>query len=240
MAQWLDTFFSSFDLGLFTAMHELAVFAGENAGAEISSFLTYLMHFISFFAHDGICMLLLGLGLMIPRRTRKLGVCVFAAVCCGAVITNLTIKPLVARIRPYANFEHLAGTVESWWVAVGEARKGEDIFASFPSGHTTATTAAMLALFLGSHKKKRVWPVLIFPFLMGASRIYLMVHYGSDVLAGLLCGSIGAVVAFLIATRILFPFLEKHRDNKFCRFCLDFEPVAFLKGLKKPKHSDET
>lgn len=236
MAQWIDAFFRSFDLGFFNAMHSLAVAAGENAGAEITSFLTYLMHFISLFAHDGIGMFALGLILMIPRRTRKLGVCVFAAVCCGAVITNLTLKPLVARMRPYANFEHLATTVEAWWTAVGHPLESDR---SFPSGHTTAATAAMVGLFLASPKKRRTWPVLLFPFLMGMSRIYLMVHYATDVLMGLVAGSIGAVAAYLLTTRLLYPILEKHRDVRLFRFFLEFEPLTFLKGLRKSKSGAE-
>lgn len=235
MAEWIDTVFGAFDMGIFTAMHSLAVAAGENAGPEITSFLTYLMHFISFFAHDGLCMLALGLVLMVPRRTRRLGACVFLAVCCGAVITNLTLKPLVARVRPYANFAHLAGTVESWWIAVGQPLESDR---SFPSGHTTAATAAMVGLFLTSQKKKALWPVLIFPLLMAVSRVYLMVHYTSDVLVGLVSGTLGGVAAFFLI-RWLFRFLERHRNVRLFAFALDFEPLAFLKGLRKQQGGEK-
>ncbi|MBE6595418.1 MAG: phosphatase PAP2 family protein [Ruminococcaceae bacterium] len=235
MAQWLDTVFSAMDLGVFTLMHNMAVAAGESAGPEITSFLTYLMHFISFFAHDGLCMFALGVILMIPRRTRKLGVCVFLAVCCGGIITNLTLKPLVARMRPYANMEHLAATVKDWWIAVGQPLESDR---SFPSGHTTSATAAMVGLFLASRRKKYIWPVLIFPFMMATSRVYLMVHYTSDVLAGLISGFLGGLAAFFI-TRWLFGFLERHRNVRLFAFALDFEPIAFLKGLKRSKAKDE-
>ena len=232
MAQWLDAVFKSIDLTVFAAMHRLAVLAGESAGSEITSFLTHLMHIISFFAHDGLCMFALGVILMLFKRTRKMGVCVFLAVCCGGVITNLTVKPLVGRMRPYANFEHLASTVEQWWIAVGEARKGEGLFTSFPSGHTTSATAAMLGLFFMSKHKKFTFPVLLFPLLMGVSRIYLMVHYTSDVLGGLVAGTLGAVGAYFL-TKFIFSKICKHGDKKFCRFFLDFDLVAFLAALKK-------
>lgn len=231
MAGWLDAVFKNIDLSVFSWMHELALFAGENAGAEITSFLTHLMHVISFFAHDGLCMFALGVILMLFKRTRKMGLCVFLAVCCGGIITNLTVKPLVARMRPYANFEHLASTVESWWVAVGEARKGEGVFTSFPSGHTTSATAAMVALFLSSKRKKYTCPVLIFPLLMGASRIYLMVHYTSDVLAGLVAGTLGAVGAYFL-TKYIFKLIERHEEKRVCRFFLDFDLAAFLRTRK--------
>lgn len=232
MAQWLDTVFRSIDLTVFEAMHRLAVLAGESAGSEITSLLTHLIHIISFFAHDGLCMFALGAILMLFKRTRKMGVCVFLAVCCGGIITNLTLKPLVGRMRPYANFEHLAGWVEQWWIAVGEARKGEGLFTSFPSGHTTSATAAMLGLFLTSKRKKFTWPVLFFPLLMGVSRIYLMVHYTSDVLAGLVAGTLGAIGAYFV-TKFIFIKIEGHGDKRLCRFFLTFDLIASVKALKK-------
>lgn len=234
VATWIDTVFGGLDLSVFTKMHALAVWAGENAGAEITSWLTHFMKFISFFAHDGLCMFALGVLLMLPKRTRKLGVCVFLAVCCGGIITNLTVKPLIGRMRPYANFDHLAGQVHEWWVAVGEARKGEGVFTSFPSGHTTSATAAMVGLFLASKQKKFTFPVLLFPLLMGVSRIYLMVHYTSDVLAGLVAGTLGGVAAYFI-TRAIFRALDAHRDNKVCRFALEFDLFLWIKEKCTPK-----
>ena len=228
MATWLDTVFKNFDFSIFAFFHSWAVATGESAGAEITSFLTYFMKFISFFAHDGLCMFALGAILMLFRRTRKLGVCVFLAVCCGGLITNITVKPLIARTRPYANMEHLGATVKEWWIMVGEARKGEGIFSSFPSGHTTSATAAMLGLFLASNKKKFTWPVLIFPFLMGVSRIYLMVHYPSDVLAGLVCGALGAIGAYFL-TKLMFAKVQQHKDKKFCQLFLEFDACQALK-----------
>ena len=239
MGQWIDTVFKNIDLFAFKEMHALAMWAGESVGAEITSWLTYFMKFISFFAHDGLCMFALGLLLMLPKKTRKLGICVFLAVCCGGIITNLTLKPLIARMRPYANFEHLAGQVHEWWVAVGEARKGEGVFTSFPSGHTTSATAAMVGLFLASKCKKRTWPVLLFPLLMGASRIYLMVHYTSDVLAGLVAGTLGGVAAYYI-TKLIFKKLTLHSDKKFCHLVLEFDTVTWMKNkCRKEKKQAE-
>lgn len=239
MGAWIDAVFGGMDLAIFTFMHDLATLMGENAGAEITSFFTHLMNFVSFFAHDGLCMFALGVLLMCFKRTRKLGVCVFVAVCCGGLITNITLKPLIARVRPYANFDHLAPTVREWWVAVGEARKLNSIIGSFPSGHTTSATAAMVGLFLASGHKKRIWPVLIFPFLMGFSRIYLIVHYTSDVLAGLVAGTLGGIAAYFI-TKGIFALLEKHQDKRLFAFALDFDVIVFFKKLTAKKQADKT
>ena len=233
MAQWIDTVFRGLDLSVFKLMHQWAVSAGESAGAEITSFLTHLMNFISFFAHDGLCMFALGGILMLFRRTRRAGLCVFLAVCCGGLITNITVKPLVGRIRPYANMEHLGMQVREWWTYVGEARKTKSIIGSFPSGHTTSATAAMVGLFLTT-KKKHTWPVLIFPLLMGISRIYLMVHYTSDVLAGLVAGTLGAVGAYFL-TRLFWHLLEKHRDKKPIHVILSFDIIDLFRRLLAKK-----
>ena len=234
MAQWIDAVFRSIDLTFFTALHSWAVATGESAGAEITSWLTHLMKFISFFAHDGICMFVLGALLMLPKRTRPVGFCVFLAVCCGGLITNITLKPLIARIRPYANFDHLAATVNEWWVAVGEARKGERINSSFPSGHTTSAMAAMTALFLTTNKKYS-WSAFIFAALMGLSRMYLMVHYPTDVLGGLIAGAIGAVGGYFLS-RWMLAVCERHADKALFHFVLSFDLAALLARLlhRKP------
>lgn len=239
MGSWLDAVFGSFDLTMFSAMHEIAVATGESIGAEITSFFTWLMKFISFFAHDGLCMFGLGIVLMLFRRTRKLGACVFIAVCCGGLITNITLKPLIARMRPYANYEHLAGTVNEWWVMVGEARKGEGVFTSFPSGHTTSAAAAMVGLFAASKKKKFTFPVLFFPLLMGMSRIYLMVHYASDVLAGLIAGTIGGIAAYFLTKLLYNKVFEAHTDKAFCRRWLEFDLIEAIRSRKSKKASED-
>lgn len=61
---------------------------------------------------------------------------------------------------------------------------------SFPSGHMTAAMAASLAVFLRGNKKIS-WTALLFALAMGVSRIYLSVHYATDVLGGVITGSIG-------------------------------------------------
>ena len=69
---------------------------------------------------------------------------------------------------------------------------------SFPSGHTTAAFATMVPVFLLG-RKRWSWLALVFGVLMGLSRIYLVVHYPSDVLSGLVVGSIAGVIGTLIA-----------------------------------------
>lgn len=77
---------------------------------------------------------------------------------------------------------------------------------SFPSGHTSSAFAACAAiLFLN---RKIGVPAIIFAALMGFSRIYVEVHYCTDVLGGALVGIIYAVIGVLIA-KALYPVVEK-------------------------------
>ena len=100
--------------------------------------------------------------------------CIFGAVCCGALITNILLKDNVARLRPFeASYEYA-----EWWFNVGSPT--EDGF-SFPSGHVTACAAGMTAITLMRGKKWLV-PSVIIVLIMGISRNYLMAHYPSDVL----------------------------------------------------------
>lgn len=77
---------------------------------------------------------------------------------------------------------------------------------SFPSGHTSSAFAACAAiLFLN---RKIGIPAMVFAALMGFSRIYVEVHYCTDVLGGAIVGIIYAVIGVLIA-KALYPVVEK-------------------------------
>ena len=175
VAGWLNATLAGFDLAIFAGLHGLAEAAGW--------FFTPFFMLVSLFAEKGIGLFLVSAVLMLFKNTRKAGLCMFLAVLCGAVITNLVLKDLIARPRPFADE---AGAIYGWWMFVGSPI--ETSF-SFPSGHTTATMAAMTGLFLCLRSKAR-WLCFIPVALMGLSRSYLMVHYPSDVIAGVLALSL--------------------------------------------------
>lgn len=219
MAQWLNTAFAGYDQALLGALHKLAEAAG--------GFLTPLMKLITLLGEKGLLLLILGLGLMCFSRTRKIGVCVFGAVCCGALITNIILKDAVARPRPFETLE----LYKQWWAAVGSP--AEDSF-SFPSGHVTAAAAGMTALSL-TKGKKLILPSVLVVVLMGISRNYLMAHYPSDVLFAILIGLASGFIAYGI-TLLIFRFLEEHDDMPFCAFLLDVDVPALLKPRYRGKH----
>ena len=209
MAQWLDTVFYGFDYAILSAIHSFAVATG--------GFFDWLMLAITSLANDGLGMIALGLLLLLFKRTRKMGLAVLFAIAFGALITNITLKPLVFRARPYTHEEFRV-----WWEAMGAHMESER---SFPSGHTTSAMAAMMGIFLTSNRKKRSWPVLLFAVLMGVTRMYIVVHYPTDIIGGLIAGAVGGLLGWLVVC-LVWRLLEQHRDRRPVSFVLDFDPVV--------------
>lgn len=183
-ALWLDTALASFDHAVLSAVHTL-----QQSGAD--AVLGPLARLLALLGKGGIFLILLGAALLAFRKTRRYGLGILLALAIGALFTNVLLKPLVARARPYADELHV---FYRWWVEAGSAMESDR---SFPSGHTTAAMAAMTAVFfLGDRRKS--WTAFLFAAAMALSRLYLVVHYPTDVLAGLLIGfGAGAAAAWL-------------------------------------------
>ena len=215
-ALWLNNFFSGYDRVILTALHFLA--------EKLGFLLTPLAKIITFLGEKGIIFYLLVLIYICFADRRDFGVCLFGAVCCGALITNIILKDLVARPRPF----EASAEFRQWWEFVGAA--AEDDF-SFPSGHATSVAAGMTALTLMKKRDKK-WIIgsVITILVMMTVRNYLMVHYPSDVLAGALIGIFSGVVAWLI-TDVIFRVLEDHDNVPFCALVLDFNPTG--KGFEE-------
>ncbi len=137
----------------------------------------------------------LSLLLMVPRQTRWIGITSLAAIVIGALITNVTLKNLVARTRPYEVVEGLVLLIE----------KQRDY--SFPSGHTCASFAAA-GVYWRMLPKKFGIPLVILAAMIAFSRLYVGVHYFTDVLAGLLIGLFAAWAA-----RHMQKYVRSHRKK---------------------------
>lgn len=131
-----------------------------------------------------IWIILAGILILMPKY-RKVGAAVMAGLVLEVVCCNLVLKPLVARIRPC--------DVNT---AVQLLIPRPDDF-SFPSGHTGASFAAVSVLYTSRNK---LWiPSLILAVLIAFSRLYLYVHYPSDILAGVVIG----IMAGGISTKLV-------------------------------------
>ncbi len=151
-------------------------------------FFDKAMPIISMFGDHGIFWMALTVILLIPKKTRKLGFSMALALAMGFICGNLVIKNIVARIRPYEYRPEINLLVS----------KLKDF--SFPSGHSLASFEAATCIFI-RYKK---WGVaaLALAVLIAFSRLYLFVHFPSDVLVGTVMGIIFAIIASLIVNRI--------------------------------------
>lgn len=227
MTNWLNSSFALFDYAILNLFHLLADSAG--------TFLTPLAKVFAFVGDNGYLSLLIAFIMLCFSKTRKCGVCIVFAIGFGALFTNLIIKDIVARPRPYAS-EIQAFT--DWWNRVGAPLESEF---SFPSGHTTAAMASMTALCIAIGKKRKwlIAPSALYVVLMGASRNYLMVHYPSDVIGGIIIGGIAATLACTIVFAI-WKKLEKNAEKKFWHFVLFFDVISVIRLFKKRNKSTQT
>ena len=148
-------------------------------------FLDAVMPLVTKLGDAGIFWILIAVALLIFPKTRKIGLSMGAALLIGLVVCNLTLKPLLARIRPYDYQRICYGKMIILLVETPH-----DF--SFPSGHTLASFEAAIALTV--YNRKWGIPALVLATIIAFSRLYLYVHYPTDVLFSLLI-SVG--IAFL-------------------------------------------
>lgn len=186
--------FLSFDLAVFSWIQSIQ-----------NPVLTPVLSVVSLLGTKGAIFFLLGFVLLVFRKTRKLGVCVLGALAVTTVCNSVIVKELLARPRPF-QLDY------DWWQAVyrypGFVDQPDSF--SFPSGHTAAAFAAATAVFFKSRKSGVL--LTLFAFVMGFSRVYLEVHYCTDVLFGALFGVVYALIAVAIVHRlypIVYPVVEE-------------------------------
>lgn len=141
--------------------------------------LTAFFRFITRFGDKGLFWILVCAALLFMPKHRRTGISASLSLALNALLTNVLLKNLVARIRPYERIGGLFLLAE---------RPGDF---SFPSGHTAASFAVAAALYMGGYKKSG-GTALAFAALIGASRLYLGVHYPTDVLGGAIVGIFSA------------------------------------------------
>lgn len=136
---------------------------------------------------------LIGVILMVNKRYRKYGIMIIFSLILCFIIGNLSLKPLVARTRPFNNIPLLDVLLIS---------PPKDF--SFPSGHAMCAFASGTIIFYMNKKLGIV--ALILSSLIGFSRLYLYVHYPSDVFCGMMIG-----IFIGITSIIIFKNIEKRK-----------------------------
>jgi undecaprenyl-diphosphatase len=148
----------------------------------------------------GIFWIILTLIFLCFRKTRKAGIYSACALLGSLVVNNLILKNLINRTRPYE-------VVEGLKCIVGLATD-----ASFPSGHTGASFASAVAMCRQIPKKYAVL-LLILAGVIAFSRLYVGIHYPTDVLGGLITGIGIGILVNVIGDRVTKARMEKQSPN---------------------------
>lgn len=128
--------------------------------------------------NTGMLFIVLGVLMLFFKPTRRAGLSALCAMLIGLIVVNFTIKPLVSRPRPWLVIENFVNLVE------------EHDPNSFPSGHTNAAFAFALAVCMSAPRRWMKVTAVCMAAVMGLSRLYVGVHFPSDVLAGAVIGSL--------------------------------------------------
>lgn len=152
-----------------------------------NNILDQIMIFITHLGSAGITWIILTMILLIYPKTRKIGIILTIALLLDVLLCNILLKNLVARERPFSvntSIELIINAPTDY---------------SFPSGHTSASFAVVSVLYLVKHP---LWkPSFILAVLIAFSRMYLYVHYPTDIIGGMICGMICGYLGLKIYQR---------------------------------------
>lgn len=160
-----------------------------------NGFMDFVLPKITLLGDGGVFWIALALGLLLFKRTRKTGLMMATAMVLGLVFCNLLLKPMVARVRPYdvkGILPYLASVQHDF---------------SFPSGHSAVSFEGATVLFV----RHRKWGIaaLVLAALIAFSRLYVYVHYPTDVLVGTVLG-----IAFGLLGVALVNWADRKRRQK--------------------------
>lgn len=153
-----------------------------------SAFLTMFFRIVTLLGEGGIFWIAVAVILLFFKKTRRSGICIGASLFIGVIVGNGIIKNVVARPRPY---DAIAG-IESVVSHLSDY--------SFPSGHSLCCFEAATALAM--NRTKWAIPAYVGAVLVAVSRLFLFVHYPTDVICGALLGVLFGVLGSLAAGAI--------------------------------------
>ena len=184
-----------------------------------NGFLDKVVPILTKLGDGGIFWIAVAIILLLFKKTRPVGLAVTIALVIDVLLCNVMLKPIIARTRPY---DVVNGG--SKLLLDSLLIKAPTDF-SFPSGHTTVSFAPVGAMVF---KKSKLWiPSLIIATLLGLSRLYLTVHYPTDVIVGAILG-----FGFGIAGYFIAKWLEKKIPEKVMNF-------SFVKSKKEKDNETE-
>lgn len=164
-----------------------------------TSFFDEFFSAVTHLGDGGVLWIVLVFVLLCIPKTRPLGVCMALALIFDLLLCNLCLKPLIDRPRPFA-LREITLLIEA----------PHD--ASFPSGHTAASFAAAGVLAL--RKCRLAIPALILAAIIAFSRLYLQVHFPTDVIGGIVVGLMCAVLGCFVGSRLCNIIKTRRKPNE--------------------------
>lgn len=150
-------------------------------------FLDYFFVGITTLSNKGIFWIILAVALLCFKKTRKTGICLAVVLLIGEIVGNQILKRIFERPRPYTVNPDVTLIVDKL-----------SSF-SFPSGHSRCAVECAVVIF--ANNKKWGIAAIVVAVLTCLSRMYLYVHYPTDVLAGAVLGVIDGMLAMLIVKK---------------------------------------
>lgn len=163
-------------------------------------FLDSMMVHLTRLADTGIVWIVLAVALICFKQTRKMGITLGLALLLGLLVGNLGLKNLFARVRPYdlnPNVDLLIERLSDY---------------SFPSGHTRCCFESGMAMFFCDKRFGKV--AFVLGGIIGFSRLYLYMHYPTDVIAGALLGLLNGFIAFIVVDKLYKLINDKNSKLK--------------------------